>query len=156
MSSIIRSLDKRSGITYVYQSTSYWDKEKKAPRSKRVLIGKVDPKTGEVVPTDGRGKRRGQRKQPRTATAKRGPVPEARTDRQYYGATYLLDQIGEKLGITNDLKVCFPNDYKKIESLAYFMILENTNAISRFGRFANTHRHPYGQDIPSYVCRKER
>ena len=36
MSSIIRSLDKRSGITYVYQSTSYWDKEKKAPRSKRV------------------------------------------------------------------------------------------------------------------------
>lgn len=149
MSSIIRSLDKRSGITYVYQSTPYWDKEKKAPRSKRVLIGKVDPKTGEVVPTDGRGKRRGQRKQPQAATAKRGPVPEARTDRQYYGATYLLDQIGEKLGITNDLKVCFPNDYKKIESLAYFMILENTNAISRFGRFANTHRHPYGQDIPS-------
>ena len=29
------------------------------------------------------------------------------------------------------------------------MILENTNAISRFGRFASTHRHPYGQDIPS-------
>ncbi|MDD7327570.1 MAG: transposase [Lachnospiraceae bacterium] len=38
MSCIIKSLDKRSGITYVYQSSSYCDKEKKAPRSKRVLI----------------------------------------------------------------------------------------------------------------------
>ena len=46
MSSIIKRLDKRTGITYVYESTSYWDKEKKQPRSKRVLIGKLDPDTG--------------------------------------------------------------------------------------------------------------
>lgn len=151
MSCIIKSLDKRSGITYVYQSSSYWDKEKKAPRSKRVLIGKVDSKTGEVVPTDGRGKKRGKSKQqePASSKPKPGPVPETRTDRQYYGATYLLDQIGERLGITDDLKACFPNDYKKIESLAYFMILEDTNTISRFSKFAKTHRHPYGSDIPS-------
>lgn len=146
MSSIIKSLDKRSGITYVYESTSYWDKQKKAPRSRRVLIGKVDPATGAVVPTDGRGKRR--RKEDETPV-KRGPIPSPRTDRQYFGATYLLDQIGEKLGITEDLKICFPEDYKKIESLAYFLILENTNALSRFGRFSRTHRHPYGKDIPS-------
>lgn len=61
MSSIIKRLDKRTGITYVYESTSYWDKEKKQPRSKRVLIGKLDPDTGKVVPTDGRGKRRKER-----------------------------------------------------------------------------------------------
>ncbi len=150
MSSIIRSLDKRSGITYVYQSTSYWDREKKAPRSKRVLIGKVDPATGEMVPTDGRGKKRGQKKSATTAApVKPGPVPETRTDQQYYGATYLLDQIGARLGITNDLKACFPDNYKKIESLAYFLILENTNAISRFSKFSKTHRHPYGRNIPS-------
>lgn len=58
MSSIIKRLDKRTGITYVYESTSYWDKEKKQPRSKQVLIGKLNPATGKVVPTDGRGKRR--------------------------------------------------------------------------------------------------
>ena len=28
---IIKQLDKRSGITYVYESTSYWDKEKQQP-----------------------------------------------------------------------------------------------------------------------------
>ena len=55
---IIKQLDKRSGITYVYESTSYWDREKQQPRSKRKLIGRLNPETGEVVPTDGRGKRR--------------------------------------------------------------------------------------------------
>ena len=51
---IIYNNDKRSGITYAYESHSYWDKEKKMSRSKRTLIGRVDPETGEIKPTDGR------------------------------------------------------------------------------------------------------
>ena len=54
----INQYDKRTGITYVYESESYWDKEKQQPRSKRKLIGKLDEKTGEIIPTDGRGKKR--------------------------------------------------------------------------------------------------
>jgi len=54
--SIINQLDKRSGITYVYESISYWDKEKQQPRAKRKLIGKRDPLSGEILSTDGRGK----------------------------------------------------------------------------------------------------
>ena len=93
MSSIIKRLDKQTGITYVYESTSYWDKEKKQPRSKRVLIGKLDPDTGKVVPTDGRGKRRKERLQRESDTipAKQGPVPALRTERVFCGATYLFD-----------------------------------------------------------------
>ena len=53
---IIKQFDKRSGITYVYDSKSYYDKEKKCSRAKRTLIGKVDPDTGEIIPTDGRNK----------------------------------------------------------------------------------------------------
>ena len=52
----VNQLDKRSGITYVYDSISYWDKEKKQPRSKRTLIGRLDPVTREIVPTDGKRK----------------------------------------------------------------------------------------------------
>lgn len=58
MASIVKHTDKRSGITYAYESISYWDKEKKQPRNKRRLIGRVDPTTGEIVPTDGRCKNR--------------------------------------------------------------------------------------------------
>lgn len=54
MAYIVKQTDKRSGITYAYESVSYWDKEKKKSRSKRTLIGRVDPETGDIVPTDGR------------------------------------------------------------------------------------------------------
>lgn len=54
---IIKKLDKKSGTVYVYESVSYWDREKKQPRSKRKLIGKLDPVTGEVIPTGKQGRR---------------------------------------------------------------------------------------------------
>jgi hypothetical protein len=54
---IIHQHDKRTGLTYAYESHSYWDKEKKMTRAKRKLIGRVDPETGEIVPTDGRGRK---------------------------------------------------------------------------------------------------
>ena len=55
---IIYNKDKRSGKTYAYETTYYWDKEKKQSRSKRILIGRLDEETGKIVPTDGRGKKR--------------------------------------------------------------------------------------------------
>ena len=144
---IIKQHDKRSGITYIYESTSYWDKEKKQPRSKRKLIGKLDPATGEIVPTDGRGKKRG--KKDIDNPAKRGPVPSVKTERLFFGATYLFDQIGEVTGVTADLKTCFPKSYKQIQSIAYYLILEDQNPLFRFKKWAMLHKHPYGKDIPS-------
>ena len=144
---MVKQLDKRSGITYVYESVSYWDREKKQPRSKRTLIGKLDPATGEIVPTDGRGKHRAQKEA--DPVVRKGPVPVAKTDRLFFGATYLLDQIGEVTGLTADLKTCFPNTYKQIQSIAYYLVLEDQNPLFRFKKWAAIHRHPYGKDIPS-------
>lgn len=144
---IVKQLDKRSGITYVYESVSYWDREKKQPRSKRTLIGRLDPATGEIVPTDGRGKRHAQKET--DPVVRKGPVPVAKTDRLFFGATYLLDQIGEVTGLTADLKTCFPDTYKQIQSIAYYLVLEDQNPLFRFKKWASIHRHPYGKDIPS-------
>ena len=58
MSAIVYQLDKRSGITYAYESVSYWDKDKKQSRAKRTLIGKVDKNTNEIISTDGRCKKK--------------------------------------------------------------------------------------------------
>lgn len=55
---IIKHKDKRTGVTYVYESESYWDKEKKQPRSKRKLIGKLDEATGEIIPTGKSGRKK--------------------------------------------------------------------------------------------------
>ena len=143
---MVKQLDKRSGITYVYESVSYWDREKKQPRSKRTLIGRLNPATGEIVPTDGRGKRRAQKEA--DPVVRKGPVPVVRTERLFFGATYLLDQIGEVTGLTADLKTCFPNTYKQIQSIAYYLVLEDQNPLFRFKKWAAIHRHPYGKDIP--------
>ncbi|SKA70615.1 hypothetical protein SAMN02745213_02347 [Succinivibrio dextrinosolvens DSM 3072] len=43
--------NKKTGVTYVYENQSYWDKELKQPRSIRKLIGKLDPDTGKFIET---------------------------------------------------------------------------------------------------------
>ena len=141
MSSIIQRLDKRTG-THMSMNQ---------PRSKRVLIGKLDPDTGKVVPTDGRGKRRKERLQQGADAipVKQGPIPALRTERVFYGATYLFDQIGELTGVRADLKVCFPDTYKQILSIAYYLILEDETPLYRFSKWGKLHRHPYGKDISS-------
>ena len=49
--------NKARGVTYVYESISYWDKDLKQPRSKRTLIGKRDA-DGNIIPTGGRGRKK--------------------------------------------------------------------------------------------------
>lgn len=57
MAAIVYQKGERSGITYAYESISYWDKEKKQSRAKRKLIGRLDSKIGEIIPTDGRNRK---------------------------------------------------------------------------------------------------
>ena len=48
---IVYQYDKRHNVTYVYESHSYYDKEKKQSRSSRKILGRLDPATNEIVPT---------------------------------------------------------------------------------------------------------
>ena len=84
---IVKQLDKRSGITYLYESTSRWDKAKRQSRATRRLIGRLDPATGAMVPTDGRMRKAKERAAGRGAAGPplRGrhmaPGPHRRADR---------------------------------------------------------------------------
>jgi transposase len=140
--SLVYLKNKKNGVTYVYESTGYWDKEKQQARNHRVCIGKLDQVSGELIPS----KRMTKSEVP---SPKPGPVPATMCSRHFYGATYLFDAIGDQLGITADLKRCFPDSYKQILSLAYYLILEDRNPLSRFSKWALTHAHPHGKDIPS-------
>ena len=145
---IINQFDKRSGITYVYESISYWDKEKKQPRSKRKLIGKRDPDTGEIIPTVGRSRKHKENPEAAKST-KPGPVSIETANRRFYGATYLLDEIGNTLGLTEDLKQCISLAYRQIQSIAYYMILESESPLFRFEKWSTLHKHPYEKIISS-------
>jgi transposase len=148
MAAIVYQTSKQTGITYAYESLSYWDKDKRQSRAKRKCIGRVDPETKEIIPTRKRGPA-GHSGHHDNKVRKRGPVPIENVSRSFYGATFLFDAIGEKLGITADLKKCFPDTYQQILSTAYYLIMEDKNPLSRFPKWAATHKHPYGKNIPS-------
>ena len=74
--SIVNHKDKRTGVTYVYESESYWDKEKKQPRSKRTLIGKLDEATGEIIPTGRSGRKKATSKETVNNTEASTPITE--------------------------------------------------------------------------------
>ena len=137
--------NKSNGTTYVYESDNYWDREKKQSRSRRVCVGKLDD-AGNFVPSA-----RFSKPVPEfvAIAPKRGPVPAVHTRRLFYGATYLLDQIGLKLGIIADLKECFPGSYRQMLSIVYYLILEDNASMMRFEKWGETHRHPFGENIPS-------
>lgn len=108
----------------------------------------MDPATGKIIPT--RGKTKKKEGQAATTDAnKTGPKPFAQTRYLYYGATYLFDKLSEELSLTSDLKQCFPDSYKKLLSIAYYLILEDNNPLYRFEKWNFTHKHPYGADITS-------
>ena len=144
---IVTQTDKRTGITYAYETQYYWDKEKQQSRAKRVCVGKVDPVTNEIIPTRGRSKKK--ETPSNRPVSKRGSRSFCETKHLYYGAMYLFDKLADELGLVADLKLCFPDSYKKLLSIAYYLILEDNHPLYRFEKWNRTHKHPYGADICS-------
>ncbi|MCE5223776.1 hypothetical protein LLG10_06305 [bacterium] len=121
--SIVYLRKKETGITYVYENQAFWDKTKQQSRSKRKLLGKLDPQTKEIIPT--RPYRKHDRSSVQPMIPQPGPVPITQIRRSFYGASYLFDQIGKLTGVEADLKACFPDTYQKILSISYFLIMED-------------------------------
>ena len=131
------------GVQYVYEDYPYWDTQKKQMRHKREYIGKMD-NDGAFIPN------KTYAAQEKLAKLSEQKVQENKmAKRTYFGGSYLLDVIGDRIGIVADLKACFPDDYQKILSLAYYLILENDAPMYRFPKWAQTHRHPLGENLPS-------
>ena len=60
----------QSGVTYAYEQTSSYDSERKQSRPVRKYLGRVDPETGEIIPTTGkRGRPPKKAAEPVTVTA---------------------------------------------------------------------------------------
>ena len=97
MSSTVRV--NKNGQVYLYESESYWDKEKKAPRSRMVYLGREDPATKEVVPP---GKKW---------------MPKSSRD---YGNAFLLSRISMQIGLTEVLQETFPDQWQELLACVLF------------------------------------
>ena len=110
MSCRINQLNKKNNVTYVYESVSYWDKDKKQARNKKICIGKLAP-DGAFIPSD---------RLNREQAAVRDPVVTASTE--VVGPLIILEVFTERLGLRKLLKSCFPEAYQQILMMAYYLI----------------------------------
>src|SRR5208283_1395923 len=98
----VNHVNKATGVTYVYESISFWNKEKKQSRNRQVCVGKIDPVTGKFVPS--------RRLAPGQA-AVRDPAVTASTE--IVGPSIILDVISERLGLEKLLRSCFPQEHRR-------------------------------------------
>ena len=131
---------------YVYIDKGFWNTEKQQSDHKREYIGKYDGQTFTPNKTFHRLKAEYQQS---LTPAKTGPVPTEKCLRQFYGATYLLDQICANTGIAADLGKCFGSLAGQVLSIAYYLVIEEGQPMYRFHKWGTTHRHPFVKDIPS-------
>jgi hypothetical protein len=102
--------NKSTGITYVYESSSYWDPVKKQPRNKKVCIGKID-NVGQFIPS--------KRLNPEQAAAR---DPQVTATAQIIGPNIILDTITQELGLDKLLQGCCPQYYEQIKAMAYYLV----------------------------------
>lgn len=121
MSSIIEQ--KVGKYTYLYESTSYRDANGK-PRNHKVIIGKVNPDTGERVYKPEYIQRMADMGTPVSL-----PVPQSfsldhlrKSVLKEYGAFYLFESIAKNTGLLDVLKSVFPIRWAELFMLSCYLV----------------------------------
>ena len=116
---IIKQYHKDTDTTYVYESESYWDPELKHARSKRHCIGKIDPDTGEIIPTGKRGKK-SSRKKDDVDPGEYSKLIEINEDakKQILSLTAKVDALEKELAMESKKTQALENKLQKIVEIA--------------------------------------
>lgn len=108
MSKLI-SVKNKNGTTYLYTNKTKWNKELKKYEYARNCVGKIT-KDGETIMYDEKPK---ELLCPKLSKA--------------FGNTYLLNAIGEKIGLNGILKNIFGNNYDVLITLVHYLCCEDSS-----------------------------
>lgn len=133
----VNHVNKKTGVTYVYESISYWDKEKKQPRSKQVCIGKLAKDNKTFIPS--------KRLHPEKAAAR---DPEVKVSATMIGPLLILNEINQQLGLDKLLKPVFPQHYQQIQIMAYYLVAYG-GALSRCEAWCKSHAPELAETLSS-------
>ena len=112
--------------TYLYECTAYRDNNGN-PRSKRIPIGKIDLKTGLPVYKDEyieRMKRKGIAIEINSTEKIFSLEDIKKSSIRNYGLFYMLNELSNKIGLTQSLAMSLPNHWREIFMLACYLISE--------------------------------
>lgn len=137
-----RHTQKINGTEYVYENVPVWDEDGKRTTYRRRYIGKMVE--GQFVPNAT------YRLEQSLAEAQTVPADDAfgsTVKARACGATEFIELLARRLGADADLEECFPESWKTLLSLAYYMAIEFDSPFNRYHRWAFTHEHPCQRDM---------
>lgn len=124
-----------NGRTYVYENTTYWDRETKTCKHKRVSIGHLDPDTQKIVPN----RKKGEAARRRAASI---PDKKEKCCVEGIGISLLLDKAAHQTGLKTVLLNTFQEDWSRILTCAYYLACEG-NALCHLDAWMERNRTPY-------------
>jgi len=134
---------KPNGAVYVYKIVdNFWDPEKQQSRNKQVCIGKLDPETGELIPS----KRLNE-----SQAASLDAAATAKTS--VSGPAMVLNRVDEEIGLSKALAKSFPDSWRQIVSLAWY-VAGTECALSHAESWCGNHETPFEGSLSSQRIRE--
>ena len=130
-------LNKKTGVTYVYEAVSAYNKELKQSRNKQVCVGKIDPATGAFIPS--------KRLNPQHA-AVRDPAVTASV--QIIGPVAVLNEFSKRTDLASLLKSCFPDTHSQILAMANYLAIQG-GALSHCSSWSKSHEPDLAASLTS-------
>ena len=133
-----RRVTRANGDVYVYERHTQYDREtQKTVTLKNKLLGKLDPETGEIVPT--RPKSRSKKK--------------ASASIEHACLADILDLVARETGIDKGLESAFGTAAaQKIATIARYLIATDGAAIPRMEAWQVGHPTPYEEGLGESAC----
>ena len=137
MSYRVHQINKKTGVTYVYEAVSVWNKELGQSRNKQVCVGKIDPTSGAFIPS--------KRLNPHQA-ALRDPAVTASA--QVVGPTMVLEEFSKRTGLGKLLKSCFPHTHLQMLAMANYLAVQG-GALSHCASWVKSHEPDLAASLTS-------
>ena len=128
-----------NGTTYVYENTTYWDKELKKCKHRRRIVGHLDSETGKIVPNYKKGDK--DLKQPQNPGNSKCIIEAT-------GIEMLLNRAVNDIGLLAILKETFPDDWDQILTCAYYLVCEG-GPLAHVEKWQREIRSPYENKLSS-------
>ena len=120
-----------NGTTYVYEVLErHWDKDKQQARNKQICIGKLDPKTGDFIPS--------RRFSEQGLAAGDASVTAVTT---VWGPALLLRQVDREIGLSAVLRKASPELWRDILAMAWYIVITG-QALSNADLWLQQHESP--------------
>ena len=108
---------KNGNTTYIYLRTRYYRNANKKSTTDRVAIGKLDEKSGRMIPNE------------RYFEMFHLPIPDLPERIQNIGLYHTVKTVSEKIGLLPIVKKAFPNTWKEIMSMSQYMLCGKSSMV---------------------------